>query len=116
MTKLTKKQIEKRNKLDLDKFYNLSEASSLIKKNSNSKFDESIDIAIRLQLERELKKASIYYEKYIKRDLNNPNVFMFSSFNSLLMYLIKFNPLTLTTFNPRLFAYSPSEMHFAISQ
>ena len=34
-----------------------------------------IDIAIRLQLERELKKASIYYEKYIKRDLNNPNVF-----------------------------------------
>ncbi|MAJ98746.1 MAG: 50S ribosomal protein L1 [Flavobacteriales bacterium] len=48
MTKLTKKQTEKRNKLDLDKFYNLSEASSLIKKNSNSKFDESIDIAIRL--------------------------------------------------------------------
>jgi len=48
MAKLTKKQKESRAKIEKDKLYTLQEASTLIKEITNTKFDASIDLAIRL--------------------------------------------------------------------
>lgn len=48
MARLTKKQKEARAKIDKSKVYDLKEASTLIKKITNVKFDASIDIAVRL--------------------------------------------------------------------
>ena len=46
-----KQIIEMRKLVDLNKFYNLSEAITLAKKTSYSKFDGSIDVAIKLNLD-----------------------------------------------------------------
>ena len=48
MAKLTKKQKEAHAKIDRDKLYSVDEASALIKEITNTKFDASIDLAIRL--------------------------------------------------------------------
>lgn len=48
MSKLTKKRKEALAKYDVTKSYTLSEASSVVKGISNAKFDESVDIAVRL--------------------------------------------------------------------
>ncbi|MDO1501225.1 50S ribosomal protein L1 [Winogradskyella maritima] len=48
MARLTKKQKEARGKVDRNKFYSLEEASSLLKEITTTKFDASVDIAIRL--------------------------------------------------------------------
>ncbi|MCK0158866.1 50S ribosomal protein L1 [Cellulophaga sp. F20128] len=48
MAKLTKKQKEAYAKIDKNKLYSLSEASTLIKDITNAKFDASVDIAVRL--------------------------------------------------------------------
>jgi large subunit ribosomal protein L1 len=48
MAKLTKKQKEVAALLDKNKQYSLSEASELVKKISNTKFDASVDLAVRL--------------------------------------------------------------------
>ena len=48
MAKLTKNRKEALAKIDASKFYSLAEASVLIKKISNAKFDASVDIAVRL--------------------------------------------------------------------
>ena len=48
MVKLTKNNKEALSKLDIEKLYNLDEASSLLKKVSFSKFDASVDIDISL--------------------------------------------------------------------
>lgn len=48
MAKLTKKQKEVASKVDKNKIYNLEEASSLVKETSTTKFDASVDIAVRL--------------------------------------------------------------------
>ena len=48
MGKLTKKQKEARAKIEKDKLYSLEEASNLIKEITNTKFDASVDIAVRL--------------------------------------------------------------------
>jgi len=48
MARLTKKQKEAVAKIEKSKFYSLNEASSLVKEISNSNFDASIDIAVRL--------------------------------------------------------------------
>ena len=48
MAKISKKQKEARSKVDPKKIYNLEEASILVKKITNTKFDASIDLAIRL--------------------------------------------------------------------
>tara|TARA_Y100001980_G_C14553262_1_gene338360 strand:- start:3374 stop:4063 length:690 start_codon:yes stop_codon:yes gene_type:complete len=48
MVKLSKKQKEAREKVDSNSIYSLSDASSLVKKISTTKFDSSIDLAIRL--------------------------------------------------------------------
>jgi large subunit ribosomal protein L1 len=48
MGKVTKKQKESRAKVDTTKVYSLGEASSLVKEITNSNFDSSIDLAIRL--------------------------------------------------------------------
>jgi large subunit ribosomal protein L1 len=48
MARLTKKQKEAFAKIDKSKFYSLSEASALVKEISNTKFDASVDIAVRL--------------------------------------------------------------------
>jgi large subunit ribosomal protein L1 len=48
MGKLTKKQKEARAKIQKDKLYSLEEASTLIKEITNTKFDASVDIAVRL--------------------------------------------------------------------
>lgn len=48
MGKLTKKQKEAVAKIDKNKFYSLKEASELIKTVASAKFDESVDIAVRL--------------------------------------------------------------------
>ena len=48
MGKLTKKQKEAASKIDKNKLYSLKEASELIKTVASAKFDESVDIAVRL--------------------------------------------------------------------
>lgn len=48
MAKLTKKQKEAASKIDSSKTYNLEEASSLVKEVNTTKFDASVDIAVRL--------------------------------------------------------------------
>jgi large subunit ribosomal protein L1 len=48
MAKLTKKQKEAALKVDKNKLYSLRDASVLIKELSSAKFDESVDIAVRL--------------------------------------------------------------------
>ena len=48
MAKLTKKQKEAKAKIEKDKLYSLEEASVLIKEITNTKFDASVDIAVRL--------------------------------------------------------------------
>ncbi len=48
MAKLTKKQKEALSKLEKGKFYNLDEASALVKEVNTAKFDASVDIAVRL--------------------------------------------------------------------
>ncbi len=48
MAKLTKKQKEAHSKIEKDKLYSLAEASALIKEITNTKFDASVDLAVRL--------------------------------------------------------------------
>ena len=48
MAKLTKKQKEAHSKIEKDKLYSVDEASALIKEITNTKFDASIDLAVRL--------------------------------------------------------------------
>ena len=48
MARLTKKQKEARAKVDSNKAYSLQDASSLVKEISTTKFDASVDLAIRL--------------------------------------------------------------------
>lgn len=48
MAKLTKKQKEAHSKIEKDKLYSLVEASALIKEITNTKFDASVDLAVRL--------------------------------------------------------------------
>ena len=48
MARLTKNQKEAVAKIQASKFYSLSEASALVKEISNTKFDASVDIAVRL--------------------------------------------------------------------
>jgi len=48
MAKLTKKQKDAASKIDRNKQYSLKDASALIKEVASAKFDESVDIAVRL--------------------------------------------------------------------
>lgn len=48
MAKLTKKQKEAASKIEKNKLYSLKDASALIKTVASAKFDESVDIAVRL--------------------------------------------------------------------
>lgn len=48
MAKLTKKQKEAASKIDKNKQYSLKEAATLLKEVAYAKFDESVDIAVRL--------------------------------------------------------------------
>ncbi|MDR9397938.1 50S ribosomal protein L1 [Salibacter sp.] len=48
MSKLTKNRKEAESKLEAEKAYTLGEASGLVKEISNTKFDSSVDLAIRL--------------------------------------------------------------------
>lgn len=48
MAKLTKKQKEAASKIDNAKLYNIKEASVLLKEVASAKFDESVDVAVRL--------------------------------------------------------------------
>jgi large subunit ribosomal protein L1 len=48
MAKLTKKLKEAHSKIEKDKLYSVDEASALIKEITNTKFDSSIDLAVRL--------------------------------------------------------------------
>lgn len=48
MARLTKKQKEAVAKIDKDKLYSVDEASALIKEVTNTKFDASVDLAVRL--------------------------------------------------------------------
>lgn len=48
MAKLTKKQKESASKIDRSKQYSLKDASALVKEVASAKFDESVDISVRL--------------------------------------------------------------------
>lgn len=48
MGKITKKRKESLSKIDRTKLYSVQDASALVKEIANSKFDESIDLAVRL--------------------------------------------------------------------
>ena len=48
MARLTKKQKEAQAKIDTNKMYSVSEASVLVKEITNSNFDASVDLAVRL--------------------------------------------------------------------
>lgn len=51
MAKLTKKQKEAQAKIDSSKLYTVAEASALIKEVTNVKFDASVDLAVRLNVD-----------------------------------------------------------------
>ncbi len=51
MARLTKKQKEARTKIELNKAYTVAEASALIKEITSVKFDASVDIAVRLNVD-----------------------------------------------------------------
>ncbi|MGB3344622.1 MAG: 50S ribosomal protein L1 [Aequorivita sp.] len=51
MAKLTKKQKEARAKIEPNKVYSVAEASALVKEITNVKFDASVDIAVRLNVD-----------------------------------------------------------------
>jgi large subunit ribosomal protein L1 len=51
MGQITKKQKEARAKVDKDNLYTVAEASKLVKEISNANFDESVDLAIRLNVD-----------------------------------------------------------------
>ena len=51
MVKISKKQKEAKAKINYDTLYNLKDASSLVKEISTSKFDASVDIAVRLGID-----------------------------------------------------------------
>ncbi len=51
MGQLTKNQKAYAEKVDVDKVYSLAEASALVKECSNVKFDETVDIAVRLGID-----------------------------------------------------------------
>ena len=51
MARLTKKQKEATSHLEANKVYNLTEASSVVKQISIANFDESVDIAVRLNVD-----------------------------------------------------------------
>lgn len=51
MAKLTKKQKEARAKIEPNKAYSVAEASALVKEITNVKFDASVDIAVRLNVD-----------------------------------------------------------------
>jgi len=51
MGQITKKQKEARAKVDRDNLYTVAEASKLVKEISSAKFDESVDLAIRLNVD-----------------------------------------------------------------
>jgi large subunit ribosomal protein L1 len=53
MAKITKKQKEALSKVDKNKIYNIEEASSLVKEINTTKFDASVDIAVRLGVDQE---------------------------------------------------------------
>lgn len=48
MARLSKKQKEARAKMDMKSLYSLAAASSLVKEVTTTKFDASVDLAIRL--------------------------------------------------------------------
>ena len=48
MAKLTKKQKEAASKIDKNRMYSLKDAAALLKVVASAKFDESVDIAVRL--------------------------------------------------------------------
>ena len=48
MARLTKKQKEARAKVDRNKLYSIEEASALLKEITYTKFDASVDLAVRL--------------------------------------------------------------------
>ncbi|MEO1011308.1 MAG: 50S ribosomal protein L1 [Bacteroidota bacterium] len=48
MAKLTKKQKEAHAKIDREKLYSVDEAAALVKEITNTKFDASVDLAVRL--------------------------------------------------------------------
>ena len=51
MARISKKQKEAKAKINYDTFYNLKDASSLVKEITTSKFDASVDIAVRLGID-----------------------------------------------------------------
>jgi large subunit ribosomal protein L1 len=51
MAKITKKQKEVRAKVDSSNLYSVAEASALVKETSKANFDESVDIAVRLNVD-----------------------------------------------------------------
>ena len=51
MARLTKKQKEAAAKIEKDKVYSLKEASALVKDITNTKFDASVDLAVRLNVD-----------------------------------------------------------------
>lgn len=51
MGQITKKQKEARAKVDKDNLYTVAEASKLVKEISNANFDESVDLAVRLNVD-----------------------------------------------------------------
>lgn len=51
MVKISKKQKEAKAKINYDTLYNLKDASSLVKEITTSKFDASVDIAVRLGID-----------------------------------------------------------------
>ena len=62
MGKITKKRKESLSKIDRTKLYSVQDASALVKQIANSKFDESIDLAVRPVSYTHLTLPTIYSE------------------------------------------------------
>ena len=73
MTKLTKNRKVSIDKVDSDKSYTLEEASSLVKEITTTKFDSSVDLAVRLGVDpkkaNEMVRGCLLYTSPSPRDV-----------------------------------------------
>ena len=65
MARLTKKQKDAVSKIEKNKIYSLEQASVLVKEITNTKFDASVDLAVRLGVDPRKANQMVRGKKYL---------------------------------------------------
>ena len=85
MTKLTKNQKLSESKIDREKLYTLTEASTLVKEITKTKFDASIDLDVRLGIDpRKSNRKKLSKLPLVKRPM-----FLYGNLRLRLLTLVK---------------------------